>query len=210
MIAPVGRKLNDRQRLFALEYLACGNATEAYRRAGYRSKNPDVDGPALLGKPGIQAFLAPRLKKREERLELKAERLDEELARAAYLDPAQLFDGNGAFVRKVADLPENARRAIRSVKVRELFDGKGDDRVHIGDLVEVKLEPKVEAIGLAYRRLGLLKEKVEVDAGSKLADLLSAALGLPAAGAPDARTTPPATTPESSPHPAPPAKGGEP
>lgn len=159
--------MTTKQLLFCMEYLANnGNATAAYRAAGYAPAAAEVSACQLLRNPKVVAFLEPRLAKRVAKLELKAERLDEELARCAFIDPANLFDENGAVVRDLSKLPEDTRRAVRGVKVREIFEweGEGDERkkVHVGDLVEVKLEPKTEAIGLAYRRLGLLKDKVMV------------------------------------------------
>lgn len=64
--------LNTRQEAFCLEYAKCGNATEAYRKAGY---NPKTEGSAnasacqLLRNPKIQARLA------ELQTELSSERI---------------------------------------------------------------------------------------------------------------------------------------
>jgi hypothetical protein len=50
--------INAKQEAFCQEYVKDHNATDAYRRAGYNSKSPDVDGPNLLGKPGIKNRIA--------------------------------------------------------------------------------------------------------------------------------------------------------
>ena len=49
-------KLTSRQQAFVEHYAACGNATEAARRAGY--KKPRSVGSENLTKPGIQAALS--------------------------------------------------------------------------------------------------------------------------------------------------------
>lgn len=49
-------KLTSRQQAFVEHYAACGNATEAARRAGYKRPNPQ--GAENLAKPGIKAALS--------------------------------------------------------------------------------------------------------------------------------------------------------
>jgi hypothetical protein len=46
---------NIRHEKFCLLYVICGNASRAYREAGYPSKNPDVNASRLLVNAGIQA-----------------------------------------------------------------------------------------------------------------------------------------------------------
>ena len=46
-------ELNAKQTRFVQEYLIDLNATDAYRRAGYTTGNPDVCGPRLLGNVGV-------------------------------------------------------------------------------------------------------------------------------------------------------------
>lgn len=165
--------LTPRQKLFCLAYLANGcNGAQAALEAGYSQRCAKQQATENLTKASVKAYLEPLLAKRVAKLELKAEKLDEELARCAHLDPAALFDEQGRLVRDLSKLPADVRRAVRSVKVKEIFEGRGEEREHVGDLVEVKFEPKVEAIGLAYRRLGLLKEKVEHEHTFKLEDLV--------------------------------------
>lgn len=153
--------LTPKRRLFCLEYLLDLNATQAAIRAGYAEASAHVEGSRLLADAKVQAFLGPKLAKKEKRLELAAARLDEELARCAYVDPGALQDPETGEAIPVHKLPEDVRRAVRGVKIRELWSG-GKDPEQIGQVVEVKLEPKVEAIGLAYRRLGLLRDKLEI------------------------------------------------
>jgi phage terminase small subunit len=50
--------LTPRQQAFVEHYAACGNATEAARRAGYKQPNPQ--GAENLAKPSIQAAIAER------------------------------------------------------------------------------------------------------------------------------------------------------
>lgn len=69
-------KLNTRQENFCLEYAKTGNATEAYKNAGYKCKNDNsaaASAIALLRNPKIQARLQ----------DLKNEMASEKIANAA-------------------------------------------------------------------------------------------------------------------------------
>lgn len=157
--------LNPRQRLFALEYAISLNATDAYRKVyGATQQVAETNGPRLLGNARVQAFLESRLRKQEKRLELRTERLDELLAELTEFDPAELVDEAGN-VKPLRSLPTAVRRALRGVKVRETW-AKGTDTEPArqdGRVVEVRFGAREEAIGLAYRRLGALRDRLEVD-----------------------------------------------
>lgn len=67
------RKMPPKQEAFVREYLVDLNATAAYRRAGYNSKNPDVEGPTLLGKPRVREAIQKAMDKRAAKVEVSAE-----------------------------------------------------------------------------------------------------------------------------------------
>ena len=54
--------MTPKQKAFADEYLKCGNATEAAKRAGYSEKTARVIGQENLLKPAITAYIAERQK----------------------------------------------------------------------------------------------------------------------------------------------------
>lgn len=56
-------KLTLKQKAFADEYLICGNATEAARKAGY--KQPHVQGSQTLEKLSVSSYIAERQKQIE-------------------------------------------------------------------------------------------------------------------------------------------------
>ena len=59
-------KLTPRQKAFADEYLKCGNATEAARKAGYNEKSARQIATENLSKPSISAYIAERQKQIED------------------------------------------------------------------------------------------------------------------------------------------------
>ena len=54
-------KLTPKQKAFADAYIETGNASEAARRAGYRSKNMNNIGSENLAKPCISAYIQSRM-----------------------------------------------------------------------------------------------------------------------------------------------------
>ncbi len=156
--------LNGKRLVFAREYLVDQNATAAAIRAGYSPRTAKQQGSRLLTKVDVQRFVRDGLARRVAKLELTTENLDKELAGVCFLDPARLVDPEtGAFLPLRA-MPEDVRRVVRTVKVQELWAGKGPDRKQIGQVVEVKLEPKTEGLRLAYERLALVSLEIRLAA----------------------------------------------
>ena len=59
-------KLTPKQKAFADEYLICGNATEAARKAGYNPKSARQIATENLAKPSISVYIAERQKQIED------------------------------------------------------------------------------------------------------------------------------------------------
>lgn len=123
--------MNFKQRAFVEEYLQCWNASEAARRAGYKG-DPNTIGPRLLVNVGIRAII-------ENRLEEKAMRADEVLARMAEQARGEhgkylREDGSVDFARLIAD---DKAHLVKSVKITkyglevEFYDAQ-TALVHIG------------------------------------------------------------------------------
>ena len=62
--APKQERLNKRQELFIEHYLNTHNGSEAVRRSGYSTKNPDVVACRLLRKRRIRELLEARYKEK--------------------------------------------------------------------------------------------------------------------------------------------------
>lgn len=61
------KKLTPKQRLFADEYIKCGNATQSAIKAGYAQKAAYQTGAENLKKPQIKAYIESKLKEIESR-----------------------------------------------------------------------------------------------------------------------------------------------
>lgn len=157
---------NQQHEAFALAYVSCfGNSAEAARRAGY-----SVETPQQAARRGWE--LLERVDVRDRIEELSAERFAaaqvdaatvlRELVRIAMCDIAGAFDENNQLL-PVRDMPEDVRRAVSSVKVEELFRGKGEDREHIGYTKEVKFWTKTQGLEMLARTLALFKDSLALN-----------------------------------------------
>jgi phage terminase small subunit len=177
------RELTPKQKAFCREYVIDFSAGAAARRAGYSAKTADQIGYQLLQNPSVQAVIAAGQVKLEHNSEVSAGKVLRELALLAFSDLGQVLDfaGNELQLRRPGDIPESARRALASVKVRRVFEGAGEDKTPV-DLIEFKLWDKRAALVDLGKHLGLWKERdpLEVllaglDAG--IADAIRRALG---------------------------------
>ena len=151
----------EKHKRFVEEYLKDGHGRNAAIRAGYAPKAAAQGASRLLAHPVIAAMVKEGRAKLSARSQLTAERVDAELLRILTVDIGSLYDEEGQLL-PLKEMPEDARRAVASIDTEENFAGQGEERTQIGLTRRVKLSDKVRAIELAMRRLGLLKDKVDV------------------------------------------------
>src|ERR1700683_1178833 len=106
--------LNVRQAKFLAAYVQCGNATEAAKVAGYAPRTAYSSGQRMLQHPEIQAVIGRSLKQTE----VTVDRVIEEAARLAFLDPAEFYAVEGNLL-PIHQMPENAGRALAGLGVGE-------------------------------------------------------------------------------------------
>jgi phage terminase small subunit len=99
--------LNPKQQLFVAEYLKDLNASAACLRAGYRTKNPDVVGPRLLGRVGIREAVDASLAKRNQKVELTAELVIGNMRRLA--EKAEDAEDYGAAIKATETLGKHLK-----------------------------------------------------------------------------------------------------
>jgi len=160
--------LNARQKRFVEEYLIDLNATDAARRVGY--KQPHVQGPRLLGNVSVAASISAAQQARSQSTGITAERVLAELDLLAHSDVGDILDfsGDEPRLKPANQIPERARRAISSVKVRRYVEGKGDAAKTV-EVIEFKLWDKPAAVTKAMQHLGMLVDRHEItgkDGGS--------------------------------------------
>lgn len=105
------------------------------------------------------------IKRRLRRMEITQERVVQELAALAFVDIADMFDEEGK-IKNIKDVKEEVRKAIKS------FESIRDEKKRTRRFA---MHDKLKALELLGKYLGVFKEKVEVDTGPKLEEILLAA-----------------------------------
>lgn len=155
-------KLTPKQALFVAEYVKDFNGTQAAIRAGYSKKTAAEIASENLTKPHIAAAILEASKQHAEAVRLSAKEAWQELRCLAKSDIGEIFDFSGDVVRmKPANqIPEHARRAIKSMKTKRYTEGHGDDAKEV-EVVEFQFWDKPGQIIVALKAIGELKDKVE-------------------------------------------------
>ena len=157
-------KLTAKQQRFCDEYLIDLNATQAAIRAGYKASKKstfEVLGYQLLQKPSVREEIERKMAERSKRTGTSQDRVIQELARIAFLNPQKLINPDDASVRP--DATEDDLACIQSVKVKTMNGDKGYSEER-----EIRLNDKMKALELLGKHLGMFKDKVEMDTDLEL------------------------------------------
>lgn len=156
------KRINARQARFVTEYLIDLNATKAAVRAGYSEKSAEKIGSRLLGNPGVSAALSEKQGQRLKRRDITAERVLDEIAKIAFLDPRKLFTSDGSLV-PIHELDDDTAASVAGLEVNELSEGEGDQKHAFGLQKKVKIADKLRGLEMLGKHLKLFVEKIELD-----------------------------------------------
>ncbi|MDP4152613.1 MAG: terminase small subunit [Bacillota bacterium] len=148
--------MTAKQQRFVEEYLIDLNATQAAIRAGYSPKTANEQGAQNLAKVSVSDAIQKALSERSRRTGINQERVIEELAKIAFLNPADVIDMNEATIRGDANREDTACLASVKVKVIPSEDGNITER-------EVKTYDKIKALELLGRHLGMFSDKLKLE-----------------------------------------------
>lgn len=152
----MARKLTKKQQLFVDEYLIDLNATQAAIRAGYSTQTAYSIGEENLKKPEIKNSIEIALAERSRRTGISADRIINELARIAFVNPADIINFDEATVKDTAIRDDTA--TISSVKVKTIPTEDGDITER-----EVKTYDKIKALELLGKHLGMFSDKFKIE-----------------------------------------------
>ncbi|HEY0684753.1 MAG TPA: terminase small subunit [Steroidobacter sp.] len=161
---PALPKLTRRRQRFADEYLTGVSGAEAMRRIGSKGEPQQLAHRAyrMLQRAEVRAYLTERRKNLSEATQIRAEQIARELSLIAFGNLKSLFNEKGELVR-IDQLPDDVAAFVSSIEVEANFEGRGEARTRVGDVLKIKAWNKVEALEKLAKLLGLLKEKVELD-----------------------------------------------
>lgn len=153
--------LTPKQETFCQVYIKTGNASEAFRHAysppaTWKDKSVWERASALLKKVKVASRVSELQAEYIKANELSPEKVLKEWGKIGFADLREVVDDNGNLL-PVKEWPDNVAGAVQSIKVRQEFEGDGDNRRPV-DLIEVKLWPKTAALDALSKNLGLFKE----------------------------------------------------
>ncbi|WP_430454958.1 terminase small subunit [Rheinheimera sp.] len=155
-------ELSAKEVLFVHHYVINGrNGGAAAKSAGYAPAYAHIQASKMLDKPRIKAAIDALVGPTFKKLEVTKERILEELALIAFSDIGEAFNANGDLL-PIHDMPESIRRALSGIDVDMLFEGRGEDKEHVGFTKKIRTWEKTKAIELLGKHLKMWTDKVEV------------------------------------------------
>jgi len=154
--------LRPRQQRFVDAYVDEPNGTQAAIAAGYSAKTAGQMANENLKKPNIAAAIEIGLNKKRkvitEKTDITAADVVRELSYLGFSDVGDVFNfvGDQLEMKPPSEIPESARRAIQSIKVRRI---KGQS---LCEVVELKFADKRASLELIGRHLGIFAERPPV------------------------------------------------
>ena len=152
--------LTPKQKLFIREYCRDLNATRAAIAAGYSKNGARVQAYRLLANANISAEIAELTAKTCTKLEISAEKVLQELARLAFLDPRKFYNENGG-LKHVTELDDDTAACLAGMEVEDLFDWNGEEKEQTGFCRKIKFADKGANLERLGRYLKLFTDKVE-------------------------------------------------
>jgi phage terminase small subunit len=171
---PEPRKLTDKQAMFAAEYLVDLNASAAAIRAGFAKKTAGQQGWQLLQNTLVRDEIDRLKAARTESLKVDATKLLRQLEEELDADLADVYFEDGT-LKPVHEWPMVFRKGlVVGIEVEEIFEGRGKDRVKVGEFKKLKFADRFrvkELIG-KHRDVMAWKERREIGVDQPLKELL--------------------------------------
>lgn len=163
--------MTPKQRKFVDEYLVDLNATQAAIRAGYTTNRADSIGYDNLRKPEIQSAIKKRQTELSKKTEITQERVLEEYAKIAFLNPKEFYKEDGS-LKDIPELDDDVAAALVGMDVTQKYFKDEDATEHTS---KIKMADKLRALEALSKHLGLFekdneqkKSKVDVKNETKL------------------------------------------
>lgn len=148
-------KLTEKQQRFVDEYLIDLNATQAAIRAGYSIKTANEQGSRLLVNVKVQQAISKKMAERSKRTGVNQDRVVLELAKIAFVKMTDIVDNHG---RIKASASDDDLSCIESMKYKKSESETGSSVER-----EVKISPKLKALELLGKHLGMWNDKIDVN-----------------------------------------------
>lgn len=166
--------LAPKHKKFADEYLSCGNASEAARRAGYSKKSAGVQGNKLVKRADVKLYLAEAAEKHSAEQTPLLERWLSETEALAFANIGDYItvDEDGIPQVDFSNATPEQLKAVASIasKSRTYYDKDGNN-LGTEKSSRFVMSDKYRGLDMIARHLGLYKEtesKVVIDVADRL------------------------------------------
>lgn len=152
--------MTEKQKRFVEEYLIDLNGTQAAIRAGFSPKTAAEQACRMLKSGQVKDAIDKAMAERSKRTGITQDRVLREIARIAFVNPADVVNLDEATVIDEASLDDLA--AIASVRVKTI-------PTEDGDIVEreIKFYDKTKSLDMLNRHLGMYNDKLDVTSNGK-------------------------------------------
>jgi phage terminase small subunit len=154
-------KLTPKQAMFYGEYIKDFNGTRAARAIGVPEKSAAVFSARMLRNDKVAGAIEAWRARQQERLEVSAERVINELVKLATFDPGNLYDKAGNRI-PVHELDDFTRAAVAAVE-DETTETIEDKRTTVRRYQRVKMAEKGQNLERLGRYFKLFTDRVEHD-----------------------------------------------
>ena len=170
----MARKTSLRQQIFAREYVIDMNGTRAAIAAGYAEKAAAQASSQLLRNTKVSKLIDELQSKRASKLEIKAEKIAEELARIGFANMHDYMsvDDDGKPFLDLSALTRDQAAAIQEIR-EDTTGGSGDGERKLVVRTTFKLADKRGALELLGRHLGMFQDNLKISGLEGLADKLN-------------------------------------
>lgn len=148
--------------IFVREFIANGGkGALAAEKAGYTKHTAHVTASKLLKIAKVKQLLAEAQTKVLDKLDKTNADIQNEIDKLAFHDIRTLYNKDNA-LKPMSELTYEEQKLITKIKSTELFEGHGQERVRIGDTVEVGTLDRRGMLQDSAKIRGMFVTKLEV------------------------------------------------
>jgi phage terminase small subunit len=173
------KRLTEKEQLFVAEYLISFNASDAYRKAGYKGKSANQLAYRLLTKPHIQYEVQKQKKSMIDKIGLTQEMVLAEICKVGFASMRQFMhiDAEGQPQINLTDTPDDDLDALSETSTETILEKTGmdaDGKPVFSQVrkTKIKLHDKLNALEKLARYTGVFEKEAELAAGA-FADAIS-------------------------------------
>lgn len=150
--------MTPKQQKFVEEYLIDLNATQAAIRAGYKARRADSIGHENLRKHEIAIAIQEAMQGRSERTQIDADRVLQEYAKIAFLNPKDFYNNDGT-IKGVHELSDDVAACIAGIEVVSRTKDNGE----LETTKKFKISDKLKALQDVGRHINFFeKDKIKL------------------------------------------------